>query len=247
MKTKNLVGVFDILGFSNLVKTEGIENVYSRMKSLFNPPAGHDTPHFLFASSNLFAHRKFWSPSADHYIFSDSIILFNKNSHHWSDFLPICNALLESGVMNNLPLRGAIAYGDVIVDFKNNIFLGDPIIDAYQLSENQNWVGASFHSSVCKIDETLGSVRIGSYQDQYQRCTIPLKKEPTSEVLPCALSSWLRGRNVERKLKELMACSPESAKIKYREALILYEIIQNIELSERMLWEEFKKPFHISN
>lgn len=47
--------------------------------------------------------------------------------------------------------RGGIAFGPAYIDLKNKIFFGDPIINAYELSEAQQWMGAAIHHSVNKI------------------------------------------------------------------------------------------------
>ena len=38
-------------------------------------------------------------------------------------------------------MRGAIGFGQLYADMSKNIFLGSGIINAYEYSENQNWIG----------------------------------------------------------------------------------------------------------
>jgi hypothetical protein len=46
------------------------------------------------------------------------------------------------------PLRGALAYGECVLDRDTRTFIGQPIIDAYKTEEIQQWIGASLHRSV---------------------------------------------------------------------------------------------------
>jgi hypothetical protein len=42
-------------------------------------------------------------------------------------------------------LRGAIAFGDTIIDPPTNTFLGQPIVDAHLAETAQEWVGLGVH------------------------------------------------------------------------------------------------------
>ncbi len=58
--------------------------------------------------------------------------------------IAMSQALLSGGVPTALPIRGAIAYGDVTW---GNITFGRPIVDAYRLSNEEGWVGVCLHDS----------------------------------------------------------------------------------------------------
>lgn len=91
--------------------------------------------------------------------FSDSIIFYIEIVSNLGDnierFKSICwliNEFIAIAILhpNNqecfeLPLRGAISYGDAIIDNNNNIHIGKPIVDSYLLSEHQNWMGGAIH------------------------------------------------------------------------------------------------------
>jgi hypothetical protein len=83
-------------------------------------------------------------------IFSDtifgSISLNGKDSEvlllrKWVLFLASCLLLQRRAFDEGLPLRGALATGTYIL--KDNIFIGKPIVDAYNLCQAQNWSGAA--------------------------------------------------------------------------------------------------------
>ena len=54
------------------------------------------------------------------------------------------------GLESELPLRGAIAVGEVILDADNGIFLGDPLVEVARTERTQQWIGASFGPSFAK-------------------------------------------------------------------------------------------------
>ncbi len=63
------------------------------------------------------------------------------------NFLDVCNDLMCRGLEIGLPLRGAIAVGDAVLDLQRHIFLGQPIVDAARLESGQGLIGASFSKS----------------------------------------------------------------------------------------------------
>ncbi|WP_424195759.1 hypothetical protein ACMYR3_06770 [Ampullimonas aquatilis] len=66
------------------------------------------------------------------------------------NFLDVCNDLMCRGLEVGLPLRGAIAIGDAILEPDENIYLGQPIVDAARLENGHQLIGASFCKSGMK-------------------------------------------------------------------------------------------------
>lgn len=62
------------------------------------------------------------------------------------NFLEVCNDLMCRSIEAGLPLRGAIAIGQAILDHENNIFFGQPIVDAARLESGQKMIS----TSLCK-------------------------------------------------------------------------------------------------
>lgn len=60
------------------------------------------------------------------------------------NFLDVCNDLMCRGLEVGLPLRGAIAIGDAVLDQERNVFLGQPIVEAARLEGGQKLIGTSF-------------------------------------------------------------------------------------------------------
>ena len=47
----------------------------------------------------------------------------------------------------NIPLRGAIALGDAVLDNETGFFIGKPIVEAHHVERGQEWVGLTFGKS----------------------------------------------------------------------------------------------------
>jgi hypothetical protein len=53
-----------------------------------------------------------------------------------------CQIVIAEAMWMNVPLRGAIAYGECIVSSDPVYYLGPPILEAYALEQRQEWAGA---------------------------------------------------------------------------------------------------------
>lgn len=69
------------------------------------------------------------------------------------NFLDVCNDLMCRGLEVGLPLRGAIAVGDAILDPERHIYLGQPIVDAARFESGQTMISASFCKSA--VNQTI--------------------------------------------------------------------------------------------
>ena len=84
---------------------------------------------------------------ADFKLVSDMVIAITQENPEGIDTLiKFSRLLLEDGLRFNLPLRGAIAQGDV--KMSDQIAYGRALVDAYQLATEQNWLGVSVRHGV---------------------------------------------------------------------------------------------------
>ena len=75
--------------------------------------------------------------------FSDTFIIYS-NSDTYDDFHSVEYAgrcFFEQLIANQIPVRGALTYGALYSQLKNNVFVGPALIDAYKHAENQDWLG----------------------------------------------------------------------------------------------------------
>jgi hypothetical protein len=110
--------------------------------------------HAAYASDSflVWAHHT-WT---DHLQRSDAELeeLAKDPAHDWlfrpvpcDALLEACNELLCRSLEVDLPLRGALAVGDAILDRKRTTFLGAPIIEANAMEKRQAFIGAGMCAS----------------------------------------------------------------------------------------------------
>lgn len=138
--------MFDILGFKALRCSLETAGLYTRLKQLVVPLMQHaaagrgkiiDGP-----MGSLFV-PDFHAQSVEYRIISDTIILISKDDTFQS-FLNIINScvqLLKFGFAGSkTPYRGAIGWGDVVLDGPH-ILVGEAVEDAHAGESCQAWAG----------------------------------------------------------------------------------------------------------
>lgn len=106
-------------------------------------------------------------------IFSDSIFLYSPDVS-WASLYVLCstvNTLLGLSLSEGVPLRGAISYGDLVIDRSKSLFVGKPLADAVKTYKHMKYrgVGVQVTSDANSfiVKELLGNqtVPIG-FQDE---------------------------------------------------------------------------------
>lgn len=143
--TANRFVVFlDIMGFKDFVARNTHEHVYDMMSKLSKSKEIVDK--FLGGSiDDKYKSRELYTTS-----FSDSLILFSKDDSPISLEIIVASTsfLLSEAMLNSIPMKGAIAHGVISVNKKQQIYFGQPLIDAYLLQEEVNYYGVVLHNSV---------------------------------------------------------------------------------------------------
>lgn len=135
------VAVFDILGFSNLLKDEGTEKLYKFYNRSLEAWVSHSAvQNTMLDTENNALRPDLNSQRVGYKIFSDTIIYWTEGDSI-EDFVCIMLSSLKLLALgfNKAGLRGAIGYGDFIAD--GDIFLGTAIVDAYEGEQSQVWSG----------------------------------------------------------------------------------------------------------
>jgi hypothetical protein len=83
--------------------------------------------------------------------FSDSLLFW---THYSKVALPSFTHLVAEaicfGLETQLPLRGAIAVGEAVLDSGSGVFLGKPLVEVARTERVQQWIGVSFAPSFSK-------------------------------------------------------------------------------------------------
>lgn len=157
------------------------------------------------------------------------------------NFLDVCNDLMCRGLEVGLPLRGAIAMGEAILDPKRNIFLGQPIVEAARLENGHSLIGASFCKSA--INQTIPA----RFSLQFDRHIKDSRREFWGGAMLDWPRHWRKSRksNLEQTIQALNTESEHSAYYENTLELIAYsqrysEKFESIEeTSIRTLYEPF--------
>lgn len=192
MIDKRLIAVCDILGFKKMIRSNPLgfftANVISYfLKALYYSVHKKDPPPIPPSLSTL-RHES----SVGFAWFSDTVLMYAKDDTDES-----CRQLIETiawllfatNLTHPIKIRSGISYGEVYLDEENEIFVGAPIVDAYEFQEQQNWSGGA-------LDKTayarIPSVVIKTNPSDWYLIPyhVPLKPPVTDPFLAI---DWTRG------------------------------------------------------
>jgi hypothetical protein len=141
------VAFVDIMGFKELVLRNSHQEVYKMLINLYEGITAVDNA--LNAPFNEKKKRVLSDPATRITMYSDSIIIYSKDAKSKSvkDFIILVNWLIRNMYDRQMPFRGAVSFGTMTLDLTKSIFLGQPLIDAFLLSEELNFYGVVVHGS----------------------------------------------------------------------------------------------------
>jgi len=141
IRGKRAIAYFDILGFKSKIDDTPIEELANNYERIVA-----QTDREFTVKDGMIVGRQV----CYRYIFSDSLFLVAKEDSEDSfiDLISYAWRMMQQFIVSGFPLRGAITYGDVYVNFDSNIFLGKAISEAVVLEGQQDWIGAIVSDSV---------------------------------------------------------------------------------------------------
>lgn len=140
---KRYVCFLDVMGFKDLVSRRSHRQVFSLMKKLSD--AKNSIRLAFDENENKKYHDIIYTTS-----FSDSIVVFTKDNSKTSLIALVAVAiphLMQSALSKGIPMKGALAFGEMSIDKEGQIFFGQPLIDAYLLQEDVYYYGVVVHNS----------------------------------------------------------------------------------------------------
>ncbi len=144
--TNRYVAFLDIMGFKDMVARMSHKEIYEKLNAIND------------AQSQI--------SFDDVYItkFSDSIVIFSRNEYSLISFRAVVNYIFVNCIINAIPIKGAIAFGEISVNKSKAIFFGQPLIDAYLLEEDLHYYGiACHHSAEVKMKEDERNLFLSNY------------------------------------------------------------------------------------
>jgi hypothetical protein len=86
-------------------------------------------------------------------LFSDTVLLYTltDDEENYQRLLRIIAWMMFATMhVPNLRLRVGVSHGEIHIDLDNELFLGQPIVDAYLLQEAQDWSGGALTEEAAK-------------------------------------------------------------------------------------------------
>lgn len=194
MITKRTIAVCDILGFSKLVTDFPLTDVVNDALGFFRKALHHSTHHSTFPEEPPTLNELKAESRIGVAWFSDTVFLYSL-----TDTDEDCRRVIESTAWllsetmfsPHTRVRAAVAYGEVFVDDENGLFVGKPIIEAYELQSLQIWSGGALASSVVsRIPSDI--LRQDLFEWWLTEYPVPLK--PNNKFTDVHLAiDWTRG------------------------------------------------------
>lgn len=194
------VGFIDIMGFKDLVARNTSSFIYDKLlQSVGRIRESAEAIKKLFVDDYLNIHT-----------FSDSIIIFSKQDSvlETRQIIIYMSYVIQELFKANLPAKGALAYGELTIDQENQIFFGQPLIDAYQLQEKLKFYGLVIHGSAQKqIFETLEPPASGVFK---HNCNFEKSKSYHHTIIPLnfyrdnPIYDELKSNNLPKSIDDLL-------------------------------------------
>jgi hypothetical protein len=184
MQKQYMIAVCDILGFSHLVQMSPLQNVVNDSfgwlrKSLHHSLHKRDFPNEIPKKSDFLGNKHVgiaW--------FSDTFLLYSRRDDKEAihQLIQTVGWLLFETMMAGRMIRGGISFGEAYIDEEESVFVGKPIVEAYQLEKSQQWAGVALtEKAVERIPER---VRLGVFDDWWVvPYDVPLKEDKTLQTL----------------------------------------------------------------
>jgi hypothetical protein len=209
-KTRIMLGFFDVLGFSKRVKNEGAEETAKLYNKLIETTVKKESERGL--GTVLMGGKRYmtlFNMDVRHAYFSDTIFMWVPLERVFADaFVSHCATFVCEALAMDVPVRGAIALGEAVMDQASGTYIGMPIVESAFCEKIQEWLGVVFaHSATWP--EFMSEV----HPNQVIEYDVPVKPGKESELPPVALD-WPRrweeiyGYPATRKVEELIAREP---------------------------------------
>lgn len=222
------VGCFDILGFRNALKTVGAKNLaelYHNAISDTNQQKA-DILQLHQANGEVRTASKF--TNIEHIaFFSDSIFVFTTDTSDSScvKIAEFANTIFQIFFLAGLPLRGGISCGETIIMPTKGLFLGEGIVQAYELEQSLDIIGIVMDDNVPALsnNETTRRLDISLKCGHKSNLRVPrLGWEPT--IRPIARDAEI--------FKNLRMAGGEQLAGRYKKSETIVSIMLNRDLHE---------------
>jgi len=201
--TSRTVATLDVLGFKHMIDSVQLPVLARRYKAAL---AG--ATRFLAAGEDLEEPEELRrAVVCDRFVFSDTVILVSTDeTQDAAEDVLFCSwRMSQFFVGAGLPLRGAVAFGEMYSDRTAQVFLGKALTAAHALEQRQQWIGIAVDNSLVRKYGDLFPDDAQNYMTGIvPPYSVPMK-DGTSEVLRTI--NWRAQLAVDKGIRALL---PES-------------------------------------
>ncbi|MFI5165150.1 MAG: hypothetical protein ACHQQS_00860 [Thermoanaerobaculales bacterium] len=166
-----IIAVLDVLGFERMyghLGPTGMKATYDRLVAAARTCADERVELAMHSFGDMSVPVLFSGDIGFAY-FSDTLLLWAPlNQERVSPFLARCADVFLEALSLGIPLRGAIAIGEAVLNQRDGVFLGTPLIDAARLEHAQDWLGVALTGQCNSVLSWLDSSLVIPY-------TVPCK------------------------------------------------------------------------
>jgi len=222
VKAKRYVGYIDIMGFKDMVARSTHDEIYEMMKKI------DKAKNHVIQTTTAMANLNLVKTTT----YSDSIMLYSKDdSYNSLLFISLCiSALTHKLLIENIPHKGALAFGEMTLDFKSSIFFGQPLIDAYLLQDELIFYGIILHATAQKEIETIHLNMESSIKNLIKNYLCPLKNGTSKHLTIQPLYTSMENSQEEFQKEESKKLFESIQKLRYITSGHLRKYIDNTEI-----------------
>jgi len=185
---KRYVAFMDIMGFRDKVFREShddIKKMFTNLRPAFKS-LEKETKRLMYEKKSEIINKNI-HPTLFPVKFSDSIILFSSDDTSFSASYTLLNTLLimYQAIRDGIPIKGALAFGEVTAEINESLYFGKPIIDAYELQNELKLYGVILHHTFEKRLKEMGKEFILS-SELLKEYPVPMK----SGIINHRLIDW---------------------------------------------------------
>ena len=158
------VGHFDILGFKERINNPDQSLMMEILKSSINE-----------VTEDLDREIRGFREVINYAAYADTFIIYSRQSEG-SGYPQVditSKTFVGQCVLNRLPVRGAISYGELIVGHDNRTIMGQAFLESHEYGEDQNWIGLILTPSASSQLKSMGADPINN---GFVNRDIPLRK-----------------------------------------------------------------------
>jgi len=184
-----LVGVFDFLGFTEIMSNPNLFDIASNVSGISNlvRNCGVDIKKRFEVNGRVS------DLSPELILMSDTFIVYNvsREPSNVKHFLRNAHEMMFHAILAGFPLRGALTTGEILIRKDRSLFLGGALQEAFRLEKLQMWSGACIGLSLQKYIDMIGLTK--DLFPQILPYPIPFKSnEPgNAENMPQMALNWI--------------------------------------------------------